>query len=327
MLDPLLYTKIRIKNNNKTIYSTSEIQPLYLYPLTLKDYVENIDSEEPIKITILKTKEVMNYEEFFQKEFFQKLKVVEIVIHTKQEIKKVIEIIHLLYKKNILISLLIEDLTFLTNDDLKAITKEIKYFKIMWKSKKRKTYKNKLKLIAEIKRNDTLVHIKDYLKLEEIDHYDLYIKDLTPYIDIYQLSKELLPLGKDNIIIDNKYEEIIRQLEKKYKNNPRFISVKNLKELYYPRFELEDRNSHNCYACRLKPYLYEDIILPCKVKKVLDHKNLWGKRNEMDRKNFEKCGKECDDCASIYENDILDSIKKIIKGKKIEVEMERDDNE
>ena len=158
-----------------------------------------------------------------------------------------------------------------------------------------------------------MIHIKSYLSTSQINQYEKYIKDFKNIdVDVYQLSKELISLGKDNVLLEDSYEKKIRQLERKYSNMPTaFISVKNLKELYYPRFELEERNSHNCYACHLKPYLYKDTLLPCKVSKVMN----WGITNLEDKSLWKQCGKECDDCASIYENDMLDKIHSIIKDK------------
>ena len=48
-----LNQKLIIKNNKKLIYQTANTQVLYLYPLTLKDYVDNLKYLLPIKIDII----------------------------------------------------------------------------------------------------------------------------------------------------------------------------------------------------------------------------------------------------------------------------------
>ena len=209
----------------------------------------------------------------------------------------------------------------------KEVTKDISYFKIYWNYINLDKFKKRLDLINKYKNETALVHIKGYLRLEEIDNYEEYIKIFNQHgVDIYQLSKELLPLDKENVIIDDKYEKKIRELEDKYKDEIIFKSVKNLKELYYPRFELDERNSKNCYACKLKPYLYKDILLPCKVFKMINNIEEWGIKDLNNLIILNRCGKECDDCASIYENDILDEINIIIKeNSKVKIYMERDD--
>lgn len=94
------------------------------------------------------------------------------------------------------------------------------------------------------------------------------------------------------------------------------MSVKDISTLFYPRFELDERNSRRCYACMMKPYLYKSYILPCKVKKVMDKLDGWNVEiiNGDNNENIiSQCGLSCDDCASIFENDILYEIEKIIK--------------
>ena len=86
------------------------------------------------------------------------------------------------------------------------------------------------------------------------------------------------------------------------------MSVKDISTLYYPRFELDERNSRKCYACIMKPYLYKDKFLPCRVNKVVTDIEGWyiaNLDNNINENNILKYGVTCDDCASIFENDIL----------------------
>jgi len=311
-----------IKYNNKIIYETTNTQSLYLYPLTLKDYINNLNDLLPIKVDILKIDKSFNYNNYFDNKYFSNLLCVEIHIENKEDIKSIKELISLFKGKKI--SLTIKDLISLPISFLKEISKDINYFKIYWNYKDIDKFNKRLDIVNKFRKKDSLVHIKSYLDLKEINNYEEYIKVFNKYnIDIYQLSKELQPLDKVNIQIDSKYEKEIRRLEDKYSN---FKSVKNLKELYYPRFELDDRNSRNCIACHLKPFLYNDILLPCKVDKMIKKIDEWGIKDLNNLDKFNRCGIECDDCASIYENDILNEILKKIKNKKnIEVYLEVND--
>ena len=138
-------------------------------------------------------------------------------------------------------------------------------------------------------------------------------------VDTFQVSKELLPINKVNSKVDTKTQQLIRDLELKYYDYYpiKFISVKDLTTLYYPRFELDDRNSKKCYSCYMKPYLFDNKILPCKVNKVLDNLNEWSSDcfNLNEYNNIiKKCGIKCTDCASIFENDMLYNVENIIKN-------------
>ncbi len=311
-----------IKYKNKIIYKTTNTQSLYLYPLSLKDYIVNLKELLPIKVDIIKVDNSIDYIKYFNNKYFNNLLCAEIHIESKEDIKSIKELISLFKRKKI--SLTIKDIVSLPISFLKEISKDIDYFKIYWNYKDIDIFNKRLDIINKSRKKDSLVHIKSYLDLKEINNYEEYIKVFNKYnIDIYQLSKELQPLDKVNIQIDSKYEKEIRRLEIKYSN---FKSVKNLKELYYPRFELDERNSRNCIACHLKPYLFNDILLPCKVDKMIKNMDEWGVKdlNNLDKLN--RCGIECDDCASIYENDILNEILKIIENKEnIEVYLEVND--
>ena len=57
------------------------------------------------------------------------------------------------------------------------------------------------------------------------------------------------------------------------------------------------------------------MVIPCKVDKVLNNLEKW-KCSDFDGKTntavFRMVGKECDDCASLFENDILTEINKVL---------------
>ena len=150
-------------------------------------------------------------------------------------------------------------------------------------------------------------------------YYENILNDLNNLkVDIFQISKELQPLNRDNIMVDLEVQNNIRELEKKYNTyeKTKFLSVKDITCLYYPRFILDERNSKICYACRMKPYFKGNRLLPCKVKKITNSLDSWSSSLDVDITDYnskiKKCGNECDDCASIFENDILCDIEDVL---------------
>ena len=69
----------------------------------------------------------------------------------------------------------------------------------------------------------------------------------------------------------------------------------------------------------MKPYLYKDKIIPCRVNRVINNINDWyvsNLDNIVKENHISNCGFNCDDCASIFENDLLNEIDKTIKNHK-----------
>lgn len=318
--------KLIVTSNNKEIYRLDNVQSLYLFPLTVIDYINNIEFKNIININIIKIDCNLNYEELFNNKKFKYLKAVEILIkdkYSENEFIKISEIINYFYDKGVSISLNIKNLINVSNV-LVDTFKYINYFKIFLPNNLTSNLYNKfldkLLLIKKLKNKESLVHIKTYLNIKKYMSYEKMINDFYDLnIDIFQVSKELIPIGCENIEVDNDVQNVIRNLEKKYKDYTKikFISVKDLTTLYYPRFELDERNSKKCYSCYMKPYLYGDKILPCKVKKIFDNLDEWSSSyleiNEYE-KVISKCGGQCDDCASIFENDLLYDVETIIKN-------------
>ncbi len=320
-----LNQKLIILENNKIIFETSDTQCLYLYPLTLKDYVDNLTILKPIKLDIINIEKDLDYKNLFNSQYLDNLLCVEIHIDKLAPLDTITKIISILKKRKIKISLNVKDLVSVPSSFIQKVSKYISYFKIFWNYKDIDNFNNNLNIIRTYNK-DALIHVKSYLDLHEISNYENYISLFKRCgVNIYQLSKELLPINMNNKVIDDKYEVLIRDLEAKYnKGSIIFKSVKNLKELYYPRFELDDRNSRNCYACRLKPYLYNDLLLPCKVNDKIHNLKSWGLKDFNNTNNFKKCGIKCSDCASIYENDMLDRINNIINNKKVTIKMRKE---
>lgn len=318
--------KLVVYANKNKLYELDNIQSLYLYPLTIIDYINNLTDKRIISLNIIEIDYNLDYKSVFDISKFDKLKSVEILIkedYGQKEILKICEIIEYFYNKNIMINLNIKNLVD-TPNLISKYYKYITYFKIFlpnsFDNSLYKVFLKKLSLIHNFRSKSSLVHIKTYLIQDKAMLYEQMINDFAKLdIDIFQVSKELLPLHHNNKKVNTEIQKLVRDLELRYNNYNRvkFISVKNLNELYYPRFELDERNSKKCYSCYMKPYMYKDKILPCKVNKIFENLNNWS-ANYLENNKYDeiinKCGATCDDCASIFENDLLYDIENILKS-------------
>ena len=318
-----------VKNGNKK-FTLDNIQTLYLYPLSIFDYISNLNNQDIIKLTFLSLDRDIDYDFLFMN-YFKKLKNVEFIIdHTYLEKIDILKnLINLLYNNNIKITLTINNLLEV-KDLLKDYYEKITYFKIYMLNLINKDNDNELnfyKYLSMISNNSSgLIHVKTYISIDEYLYYEDTLKQLKKLgVDIFQVSKELIPLNKKNINLDCSIEKHIRILEKKYnKFNTKFISVKDLSTLYYPRFELDERNKRKCYACLMKPYIDGKYLIPCKVNKIINNEDKYGTSLESIYKYKDKIkniGDACSDCASIFENDSLGSISELSNGGSIEMEL------
>ena len=213
-------------------------------------------------------------------------------------------------------------------DLLRDCYEKIIYFKIYMLNLINKDNElNFYKYLSIISNNSSgLIHIKTYINIDEYLYYENTLKKLKDLnVDIFQVSKELLPLDKKNVYLNNKIEKYIRTLEIKYNRfNTKFISVKDLSTLYYPRFKLDERNKKKCYACLMKPYIDGKIIIPCKVNEIINNKIRYGivlKDISKYKNKVKNIGKTCSDCASIFENDALGSIYELSNNNSIKMEL------
>lgn len=318
--------KLVIYSGNDKLYELENIQSLYLFPLTVIDYISNLADKKMIHLSILDIDCNLDYEDLFGNVVFSNLKAVEILIkedYSENEVLKINQLIKYFYKKGIMVSLNIKNLISVSNL-LKNQYQYITYFKIFLSNNFSPSlyceFLKKLSVISSLKSKDSLVHIKTYLSESDALLYEQKIKDFaTLNIDIFQVSKELLPIHKKNINVKTEIQNLIRNLEFKYNDykSLKFLSVKNLKELYYPRFELDDRNSKKCYSCFMKPYMVKNRILPCKVNKIWNNFDDWSVNyleHEQYKNLIKKCGVTCDDCASIFENDLLHQVEQILES-------------
>lgn len=316
---------------NKVVEQITNIQPLYLYPLTIIDYAKamvntGFDAYNPLMINIIKINLKLDYFLYLKK--FKRLKLIEILIksnYSKNYFKKVFDIINYCEDNNIMVTINFEDLCVVNDKILsKLSSKNIVFYKIFLKNiiggMKFDIFLNRIKLL----KNDATKLVKAYLNLEQVNYYEIALNKFCDLgIDIFQVSKELIPLNTKNINVELDVQKKVRNLENKYsgKDKTKFISVKDISILYYPRFVLDERNSRNCFASKLKPYLYDEYLLPCKVNKVINNCDDWCLEKcggNMNFGVFDKLGTSCDDCASMFENDTLDFIYKFTINKNIE---------
>lgn len=319
---------IVVLKDSKIVKESENVQPIYLYPMCLLDYIHAIKSTNkklinPISLFVLEYDKNLNYENFLSK--FENLKSIELLI-TKNfrnfHIKKVFEIMEYCQKRGIKISLKIDDIVNISDDVIEKFNQlDIELFRIILKNISDEDNYNKfLNKLSLIKGGVKLV--KSFLNLSEVCLYEKVVNDLNEEnISIFQVSKELLPIKQKNKRIDNSVEIALRHLESKYKKTTktRFVTVKNLSTLYYDRFTLNENNSRHCYAAQLKPVLFKDKVLPCKVNCVLKNKEFWD-LNEIEQTNdqnsfLKKYGINCSDCASIFENDSLNEFEKFCDEK------------
>ena len=306
--------------NDREIFRMDHIQMLYLYPLNLLDYVEGIKKNKTVMYYMPIFSDKINYIELFKKRDLSFLKNVEITIessYSSNKLKRIIALSSYLKSKNIKISFNLKSL--LIDDKILSSLFHIGfYFKIFLDCHyATEEYKIFLKKLSLLKENDLsqnkLVHVKSYLNLQDEPYYESIICDfIQEGVSVFQVSKELIEDNKmKNPSVPINCQQRIRTLEEKYQGEFQFISVKDISTLYYPRFELDERNSRNCYACYLKPYLFNDDVLPCKVRDKIAHREKWKLSNlsmNYDMNVIKRCGTECDDCASIFENDALQII-------------------
>lgn len=315
----LLYNNLQLNiiRNGKVIYKNNNIQSLYLYPLNILDYIHGIFTYHPIMFHLFDISNT-NYTKCFEKIDFEYFKNIEILIkdYTKDEMMYIIKLSKYLRKKGVYISYNIKNINY-DSAILKQLGKLGDYYKIFLgniiNQDEFQKFLNNLKIIKENTSISSVIHVKSYLNINQVFHYEDAIELFKNIVDIYQISKELIPLNLDNNIpIEKDIQDHIRNLEKKYSKNPKFISVKDISTLYYPRFIINEGNYRKCYACYMKPYIYRDSVLPCKVNNIIKNKEQWKISDlllDYNIENINKCGKMCGDCASIYENDILNEIR------------------
>lgn len=310
----LLYSKrLVVFKDGQEVYSTNNIQSLYLYPLNILDYIKYAKEEKTLMYNILNMNGIRNK---YNKLVNEDIKNIEILVDEEnlKQFAEIIKLSQILKDNNKLVSFNLKTLN-IEKSCFKKLCNIVDYLKVKLNNfESEYDYQNYLNKISQIKKwcnKDSVIHIKGYLNEEQVEYYEKLVKDVKNSVDIIQISKELMPLNcKINPKVSNDVINKIRVLER---TNENFISVKDLNTLYYMRFELDERNSHKCYVWYIKPYIKDNYILPCKVNNVIKEIKKWKVKDILSNSNTDntiKYGKKCDDCASIFENDTLAEIIK-----------------
>ncbi|NLL01670.1 MAG: hypothetical protein GX265_01430 [Mollicutes bacterium] len=335
----LLSQKTRLlivnKSSGEVLKTINDIQALYLYPLSILDYCKSLfkkrlfDFSSMTTINIINFDSSINYMDRLSNLDLKRLSNVEIEINEKfsnNELNQIIELMSYFSINKIKITLFFKTIN-IPDEILVRLSLLCDFYKIMMpnilNTPEFNEFKRKLEIISSNKKDTSVILIKSYLSINQNDYYEETINIFEQLnVDIFQLSKELIPINeKNNPSVEQNIQDHIRYLEKKYNNSlgTRFVSVKDISTLYYPRFELDERNSRKCYACIMKPYLYKDKFLPCRVNKVVTDIEGWyiaNLDNNINENNILKYGVTCDDCASIFENDILNEIETTLEKHK-----------
>ena len=70
----------------------------------------------------------------------------------------------------------------------------------------------------------------------------------------------------------------------------------------------------------MKPYIFKDILMPCKVREKITNISKWnyGTIKDFDyTKVSHLCGQCCSDCASLFENDLLYQVENHLTKKDV----------
>lgn len=338
-------TKLIIRNKDRSInIMIDDVQPLYLFPLTVLDYIlplqkflkKEVDFLPVIQISISS----LSNSDYLSK--IKQMKVqnstrgidsfcVELVIEdnrtiTKDELTKLI--INCKNISGLKLSIIIKT-TDLDNELIDTISYYSDCIRVNLESlSEQPKFMEYLRLISSLakkKSPNTPLIAKSYLAIEDRKYYSgIYDKLKSSGADIFLLSKRLLPQGLINTSVELDFQSELRELVNRYGSdkNMRFICVKNISTLYYDRFELDERNSRKCYSSIMKPIVLGNIVFPCKVDKIINNSEKWSFctidkfRNKcMDsryKQIINKTGIECSDCACIFENDFLKRVEDII---------------
>ncbi len=295
----------------KIIYTFTDIQQLYLYPLTilhyvvyLASYVRNEIPRLPI-IFISFDKPTLNANEYFKfikccvlqtRNLNAKLCCVEFTLDflsVDQDMLK--EFIALIYKCKIEFEIKVCAI-------IKGLPKSIEFADILSKYadylrfnlygisegicyyKQSGCLKENLKFISRISNHrslrDSLIIVKTFMQLEDERKYQAMSNLLSEIgVDIFQISKKLQPLDiEDNpstpVTLQNELNDMTKLFDGS-SDKLHVIHVKDISTLYYPRFMLDERNSRKCYSAAMKPAVLMNSSYPCTVTPILNNPKQW----------------------------------------------------
>ncbi len=158
--------------------------------------------------------------------------------------------------------------------------------------------------------------IRIYLSASGNDFSSLAKKAKQMGLDFIHVSKRLI--GSAQISLSEYESNMIKKLSHLQSEKFKILLPTNTETVYNEKFVISDEynNSRNCYFSRYRIVLYGNKFYPCYTRSIIE-KGKFSSDNPGDlKKKSHLFGKECSDCACIYENDLFDEISRVSKGVK-----------
>ena len=319
--------ELKILYQNKCVGVLPDMQSLYLYPLSLIDYAIHLKEcymygiYKALKLSIYASLINVDDLDINKSGFFSNIKEVEFIIDEEiHDTSKLLSCIDLFVKKQVKITFNIKALPYLTPTVISKVAQHGCYYKIHVENsdfiKKEKEVKEKLAYLNYTRNADSRVLVKIYICTETIHQYKNWAKMLDAVgVDVFQISKSLLPVNAVNQPLSEQLQSKLHALPSQC-GNMKIWLVKDVSTIWYDRFEIDNRNSHICYACWMQPYLIGNRIYPCKVNNVIHNFEKWSTKIGMIDEYvtvIKQCGRTCTDCASIFENDSMNYITSVLR--------------
>ncbi len=277
---------VMISENRNIIKKWDNTQPLYFYPFSWLDYL----NEDGIKELYVTDSSMSAIE-----------KGLKLLKHTGKVHFETLNInaIKEIKRKGHKVSVICdsEDLTSAQY----SILPEIDFLKI-------RIDKNcNLKRLSDIPNEKLLSCIKAYVG-EDINYCDMAIQAKDAGFNLFHVAKRLVKDNNPNLSEVEK--ENILNLKRLESECFKVIIPSSLDRIYAEKFKIDSLfgNSRDCLFSKYRIVLHKEKFYPCCTKRILDQ-DIFGKEDVL--KPCER--RECDDCACIYENDMISDIEKEIK--------------
>jgi len=171
-----------------------------------------------------------------------------------------------------------------------------------------------LSILKGIANRKLLSGIRVYLSPDNNDFKSVAENAKKLGLDFIHVSKKLieseqLHLKPKDIL---KIKSLLKLQTKKF----RVILPRNLHTVFNEKFVISDKykNSRNCAFFAHRKVLFLDKFYPCYTKSILKNDRYSSETIEGLESKSNLFGKECSDCACIYENDLFDDISNTLKG-------------
>lgn len=165
-----------------------------------------------------------------------------------------------------------------------------------------------LERLSDIPNEKLLSCIKTYVG-ENINYSDMAIQAKDAGFDLFHVAKRLVKNNNNSKLSEGEKENIM-DLKRFESKHFKVIIPSSLDRIYAEKFKIDSRfgNSRDCIFPKYRIVLHKEKLYPCYTKKVLNQ-DIFGKEDVL--KQCER--REYDDCACIYENDMLSDIEKEAK--------------